>query len=437
MTELNNITGFFLVDFMNIEQTKSKFINELWNTLDANNDGVFNNKDKCEIEKQNNSNLSIYTKFENELGDVSITKTDCESACENAYNIDDVIKNLKNKNILNENKPAIGLISADITEQTENNTVEKRDSQNRLIYERDEDGTEHFHEYNDDGTEKSTTKYTDGSINVTIRDKFGRAIYREDSDKKINIIYDNEDADACTQEISYSSGMKSTLKYNEENELVEFTSSYNGFVAKCSKQNFEYVLEVINTKTGDKQTFDFSSNVEGSFDEKYQLFNVLSEIGADILYDLATENPKIRVRDVEDNGAYAATNDNGEYIVLDRDNSIDSVTFIHELGHIIDHTYNSNKEEGFSSDNPDFQDAFNIGVSRFNADGNKQHKERNTSTYCTWNTLEFFAECYEYIMTGNCASSNVITKYFPEALELTKQYIDDVRKGKYGKRNLT
>ena len=217
---------------MNVEQIKSKFINELWVTLDINKDGVIDNNDKTEIKKQNSNSFSIYTKFENALGDVSITQIDYENACENAYNIDDIINNLKKKNSINGNRSVLGLVSAEISELTDN-VAEKRDSQDRLIYEREEDGTAHFYEYNDDGTEKSTIKYTDGSVNITIRDTFGRAIYREDSDKKINIIYDSNNSDACTQEVSYSNGMKSTLKYDDNNDLQEFSSEFKSIIEAC------------------------------------------------------------------------------------------------------------------------------------------------------------------------------------------------------------
>ena len=263
---------------MNVEQIKSKFINELWATLDANKDGVIDKNDKTEIKKHNSSSFSIYTKFENALGDVSITQIDYENACENAYNIDDIINNLKKKNTMNGNRPVLGLVSAEISEQT-NNVSEKRDSQDRLIYEREEDGTEHFYKYNDDGTEKSTIKYADGSVNITIRDKFGRAIYREDSDKKIHITYDNDNNDACTHEISYSNGMKSTLKYDDNNDLQEFSSEFKGFDVVGKKCNNEYILHIHNKLTGKTQIYNFD-NVAAEPSEKELFFEMLSEIPA-------------------------------------------------------------------------------------------------------------------------------------------------------------
>lgn len=434
---------------MNVEQIKSKFINELWTTLDANNDGVIDKNDKTEIKKQNSNSLSIYTKFENALGNVSITQIDYENACENAYNIDDIINNLKKKNALNGNRPVLGLDSTEISEQTYN-VIEKRDSQDRLIYEREEDGTEHFYEYNDDGTEKSTIKYADGSVNITIRDKFGRAIYREDSDKKINITYDSDNNDACTHEISYSNGMKSTLKYDDNNDLQEFSSEFKSFNVVGKKCNNEYILHIHNKLTGKTQIYNFD-NVAAEPSEKELFFEMLSEIPAEVLYDLAVENPKIYLPNYEtERSCMGRDEKNGEYLRIDFHN-MEPTQLLHEMGHILDHIYteNDNAYGSFSSNNADFINAFNIGIARFEAAGNKRHEEKwnsdeqkyevlhsNGKAYCTFNEQEMFAECYHYIMTGDCMSKETIDKYFPEALELVRQYIDDIRNGKYGERNL-
>lgn len=102
------------------------FFNKVWPQLDVNNDGNIDNQDKLEMEKQNNKNLSLYLKLEDALDNVSISKLDFEKACNNSYNIDDCINNLKNKNIPNNTKQSFGLTDTN----TSINTTENEDNEN-------------------------------------------------------------------------------------------------------------------------------------------------------------------------------------------------------------------------------------------------------------------------------------------------------------------
>ena len=105
----------------------SNFFNKIWTQLDVNNDGSINNQDKTEMEAQNSENLSIYTKLENTLGNVNVSKNDYEEACEGVYDIDGVINNLKKKNVTNGAKQEMGLVSVTQVPTQEDNSNEEND----------------------------------------------------------------------------------------------------------------------------------------------------------------------------------------------------------------------------------------------------------------------------------------------------------------------
>ena len=165
-----------------------------------------------------------------------------------------------------------------------------------------------------------------------------------------------------------------------------------------------------------------------------------------VLFDIIAENPKIVIS--KDVRSFMHFNEDGEYICLDPSDLDDESTISHEMGHVVDHVYKKD-EYGFSSDNKEFVDSFNKGCRRYEAAGNIRHSEKwdekhhsysivyeKEGDYCTFNQQEMFAECYQYITTGNCSSISTIKKYFPEMLNIVKHYISNIRSGKYGDRNI-
>ena len=105
---------------------------------------------------------------------------------------------------------------------------------------------------------------------------------------------------------------------------------------------------------------------------------------------------------------------------------------VHETGHAL--ACYSNKSYACS---PEFYNAFYIGLQRYLNDGNTQNVDKiingervNVShgSYCTTNSEECFAECYTLLMMGSAdTSGSVITKYFPECLELVKEFLTQIR----------
>lgn len=592
----------------------NNFFNKIWTQLDINKDGSINNQDKVAMEAQNSDNLSIYTKFANALGNVNVSKNDYEEACENAYNVDDVINNLKLKNSLNGKKQNFGLVPADLTTTQDDNmeilseyndedgsynviniwrneqgriirkkdnngtllyeydengetintkqldnrnriiyesdkdgnetfieyegnyensrfNIIKKNTEGKTIYEKDEDGIESFTEYNDDdsstitykfpngknviikndsnnrriyqlndgvetttiynddgssdtrvknpdGTERTekrdtqsrtvyelledgtetttsygddskdtTTKFSDGSFIRLKTDNNGREIYGREIDGTETTTSYNQEGKTVYK--NYSNGKTSTSKYNNEDKLEERTQVLNNYEIHSYKQNGDFFINVKNTNTGEEQLYTFD-NVEVFDAEKEHWFELLSKASGEVIQEMIDENPKIYVREINDNRSYMSRDESGEMLVIDPDDDRDSL-IPHEMGHIIDHTYNGIYDVGFSSDNEEFTNAFNIGINRYEADGHVRHEEiwdeeqqkrvkikGDENAYCTYNQHEMFAECYTYLTIGKTASTDIeiIKKYFPECLELVKQHLDNIRAGRSGDRNL-
>ena len=135
-------------------------------------------------------------------------------------------------------------------------------------------------------------------------------------------------------------------------------------------------------------------------------------------------------------GYYAGAKD----IIVANPNSL-----VHELGHAVDYqgVNNINGKNNYSKVLSDqrFLRAYNIGLKRFIAAGNKKYDYDDKSTwnhsrlansvgisnYCTANPKELWAEVYTALMTGSSNSSSTIKKYFPEALEVGKTILNETR----------
>lgn len=133
---------------------------------------------------------------------------------------------------------------------------------------------------------------------------------------------------------------------------------------------------------------------------------VLIDMWYEAEYVFGTLNPR-------NSGEYS-----GDVIYLDS-----FISCVHELGHAIDDF------EGASySQSQEFQDAFQKGMERYRADGLLERTEKYAQyelPYLTYNATEFFAECYEMLMTGEV--DDTISIYFPECIDLVKKRIEYVR----------
>ncbi len=126
---------------------------------------------------------------------------------------------------------------------------------------------------------------------------------------------------------------------------------------------------------------------------------------------------------------------------------------VHELGHAMDYHGKDNLDgkNNYSRimKNKKFLEAFEIGLKRFKQAGNKQFDYNDKSTwpkgvkikvgnkkmtlpdmnsnYCTANPYELWAEIYSALTLGYCNSYHTLTKYFPEALEVGKEILEEIR----------
>lgn len=219
---------------------------------------------------------------------------------------------------------------------------------------------------------------------------------------------------------------------NYKNDNSQIKNEYYTGAKYNIEQNGDLFI-IKNEETGKTTELNLSKTVIISHlntEEKIRFIKLLQTLPGEVLEDLAAENTAIDFENLTNAaGVYYSNHNEIELEEVDKD------TFCHELGHAIDNM------QGFQSKmNGDFKKAFDVGLKRFLADGNKayymewnsekgiwENHSGSRNNYATFNTKEMFAECYTLLMTGNCGSKDCILKYFPEALEATKAILEDTR----------
>ena len=158
-------------------------------------------------------------------------------------------------------------------------------------------------------------------------------------------------------------------------------------------------------------------------EEHKKIMKYLKEQNAGILADLASE------------AAYAhyfpkGYNKEGAYIPAFEELQINPSSLNHELMHALDNYNNDGENWQSFSDRLEYIKTAREEFAKFSA-SNERFVNGTTNHKLIVNTVdEIFAECGVLITSGGQLSynANVIKKYFPKTLMLTRKYIDEARK---------
>ena len=210
-----------------------------------------------------------------------------------------------------------------------------------------------------------------------------------------------------------------------------------------SVEYHDFTVTIVNKTKNRTTTLDLNYLLAGMSNvDKLKFLKTIQSLPGEVLEDLAIEVDTLISSTGKDmhilkespgflaGGYYSGNND--EITTSEKH-------IVHELGHAMD--FHGSKNESRVMNNKKFINAFNIGLKRFLKDGNKQYDYNDNpdlfrsglsvishnSNYCTANPKELWAEIYTALTTGTCNSYNTILKYFPEALEIGKNLLEEIR----------
>lgn len=212
----------------------------------------------------------------------------------------------------------------------------------------------------------------------------------------------------------------------------------------------------ITNKTKNKTTIlNLNALLSGmSTEDAVNFMKYIQTLPGEVLEDLAIEADRI----TSSTGQNMNTTTNPDFTAGGiyrggKDNITTSPRhLVHELGHAMDYhgEKNMSGKNNYSRimKNKKFLEAFEIGLKRFKDAGNKQFDYNDKSTwssgkklkfgniqftmtqdsnYCTANPKELWAEIYSALTMGSCSSYNTIVKYFPEAIKVGKEILNEIR----------
>lgn len=325
-------------------------------------------------------------------------------------------------------------------------SVYKYDSSERMIYGKDaKTGKITTTEYLEDGS--YTEKISDG--NTLKYDKDGNLVYFENNERfkyfgeeKQRILFNTYlDEKGRPTKGHDQQGSEFSVTYNDDHSLSG-TKDFNG-------KNIEFKM----TKDGECfvniDNKEYKLNIKSDkIENTEKFFSILMTVTPiNVLLDLINEDIDIIIGDIKDNRSFMSENPKkGEFIKIDPDNLSDmreilteDNTIVHEIGHVVDHVYNYEKDYDFS-DIEAFRNAFEEGIKKYEAAGHKKHEEEwnekekiweekycEEGDYCTNNQNDMFAECYAYIQLGYCQSMDIIDKYFQDNVGMTISIMSEVR----------
>jgi len=210
----------------------------------------------------------------------------------------------------------------------------------------------------------------------------------------------------------------------------------------------EYNVTITNKTKKYTKKLNLSNLLRGmNQNDKINFLKKIQTLPAEVLEDLAVECDRIQ----SSSGQNMNINPNnpnftaGGYYTPQKDSIVTAPRhLVHELGHALDYqgvgNMNGDNNNSAIMKNKKFLKAFNIGLKRYAEAGGKQYNYKDESTwpsgkdqrnkksnYCTANPRELWAEIYTAMMTGTCQSLETITKYFPEAIKVGKEFLQEVR----------
>lgn len=249
--------------------------------------------------------------------------------------------------------------------------------------------------------------------------------------------------DNRVMELAVKDGYDPYLKI--ENDQVS-NKLYEGDV--YSVEYNQYHIKITNKTKNYTKTLNLSNLLNGMNDKDKVIFmKKIQTLPGEVLEDLAIEVDRLESSTGKDMHV-KPSNPNfeaGGYFKSNNDSiTTNESSLVHELGHAVDFYNNGNVSSNNNNSrvlsSPEFKEAFQIGLKRYIDAGNKQFDYNNSSTwtatpfmifnlsnYCTANEKELWAELYTALTTGTCKSYNTIVTYFPEAIEVGKELLKDMR----------
>ena len=258
-----------------------------------------------------------------------------------------------------------------------------------------------------------------------------------------NILNDNYNKflDSINLNVTQLSSDVTTKLDNLDNPEITNKSSDDGVIilqdTNYKKVVSDFEINITDLQTGKFTKIDIVKLLEPlNPEERTGVLNVIKDLPSEVLIDISKEvtfSKRILKRKVS--GTY---DPNTDKIVLNG-GKINKFTLVHELGHALDCI----KSGSFTSTNnlsnrtKKFMSSFNDELNEYIKAGNVRCKyndkdtliidEDKKSNYCTVNSAEIFAECYTFLMLGDCYSSKILHDYFPKTLECAKDIISQVR----------
>ena len=278
----------------------------------------------------------------------------------------------------------------------------------------------------------------------------------EDGDVRTDTFY-NENGDIkfsrrITTKVGTNSNF-SEITLIRDGKTYQFTTSIsepdkNGIIhSECNGKNFQTkfsddTVSVENLTDGKTTSLDLNKLFKECSDEEKKVFiEKLKSVNGQVLFDIAAEvddfehinnSLKINIKNLIFKLLSKNNRTGGSYNRGSNDLFVTENTMEHELGHALDATIPEEKSPlqigySFSSNkNEKFQQAFEKELENFEKIAEEKKLER---PYATKTSLEFIAESYAMLMTGDSQSDGGLTmlEYFPESFIEAAKHIEWVR----------
>lgn len=181
---------------------------------------------------------------------------------------------------------------------------------------------------------------------------------------------------------------------------------------------------IYNKTTGKKSTLDFDKLLVKIKDSKARIkyMENFQKLPAEIIEFYANEGVTIKDSSSQHivGGAYSSI-----YNEINLPYKAPVSTYIHEILHAVDFgKYFDYSESG----NGKLKEAFELGLKRFEAAGFKRcDRCTNKEYYFSINPNECWSVVGEMLFNGKCKDQDILTKFWPEFIELEKQKIAEIQ----------
>ena len=281
-----------------------------------------------------------------------------------------------------------------------------------------------------------TFKYNDFKDNwkrLTGRDSFEDDFLNSNLPPEIKAQYNRVIwHEACTR-----LNIKPNLRIENSQIKNEYYTSDMVYDVQYNIKEFGGNITIYNKTTGVTRIIDINKMTKYMSEIDFcEFISDIQTYPAEVLEDMAIELTKITGH--SGNEKYLLDNIDALYYSNDITptmfNPRNKEANVHEIGHGIDYTYLSGKNENMSCSGAFFK-TFKAELSEYLKKGNKQFivkdektHDENSWNYCTRNEKEMFAECYALLMLGNCDNKNTILTHFKKTLREAEKLLKEIRK---------